>query len=125
MDSNRLCNCRCHRVGTQMRHFSACCNRTYEKYLNQDGSLIGVNPVKVKIKVEGPVMSGKTTIAQAICKMLIDQGIKATAPDPEMSDEALLKMQFEAPDVISKRLSDKDLEVEIEIVTIQTRREYV
>lgn len=81
--------------------------------------------MKVKIKVEGPVMAGKTTIAQAICKMLLDQGIKVTAPDPEMTEEALLKMQLEAPDVISKRLGNKNLDVEIEVVTIQTRREYI
>jgi hypothetical protein len=38
MEDFRLCKCRCHREGMKVMHFSACCNRTYAKYLNNDGS---------------------------------------------------------------------------------------
>ena len=34
-----ICECECHKKGQTIMHFMACCELTYEKYLNEDGSL--------------------------------------------------------------------------------------
>lgn len=38
-----VCTCECHVEGMMVMHCMPCCNYTYEKYLNEDGTL---NPVK-------------------------------------------------------------------------------
>lgn len=35
---DKICKCRCHTKDMKVMHFRACCNYTYEKYLNTDGS---------------------------------------------------------------------------------------
>lgn len=38
---NGLCDCSCHTIGTRVMHFMACCNLTYQKYLNSDRYIEG------------------------------------------------------------------------------------
>jgi len=34
-----ICMCMCHRKGFSMMHIRACCEFTYEQYINEDGSV--------------------------------------------------------------------------------------
>jgi hypothetical protein len=39
VNPNELCKCGCHIKGVVMMHCMPCCDLTYEKYINTDGSL--------------------------------------------------------------------------------------
>lgn len=34
----KVCSCTCHQDGWTSMHFMACCNFTYDKYINEDGT---------------------------------------------------------------------------------------
>ena len=36
---DRICTCRCHTKGLIVRHIAPCCQFTYQKYINEDGSI--------------------------------------------------------------------------------------
>lgn len=38
MNEILICDCECHVHGQSCMHFMACCELTYEKYINADGS---------------------------------------------------------------------------------------
>ena len=38
-DNIGMCKCKCHIKGTRIIHCISCCNLTYQKYLNEDGTL--------------------------------------------------------------------------------------
>jgi len=39
MSDKKICTCDCHKKGNAVMHFAACCDLTYEKYINEDGSI--------------------------------------------------------------------------------------
>lgn len=39
MDNKEICKCECHKKGTNISHITSCCDFTYEKYINEDGSI--------------------------------------------------------------------------------------
>lgn len=34
-----ICKCECHMIDVEAMHFMACCQYTYEKYINIDGTI--------------------------------------------------------------------------------------
>jgi hypothetical protein len=36
---DKICRCWCHGKGSSVMHMMACCEFTYEKYINSDGSV--------------------------------------------------------------------------------------
>lgn len=55
-----ICRCHCHVKGSAVMHFMPCCRFTYEKYLNEDGSidlevykkLVESSGIKVRLQEE-------------------------------------------------------------------------
>ena len=41
LEVHTICTCECHKVGLDVMHCMPCCGFTYQKYINEDGSLIG------------------------------------------------------------------------------------
>ena len=39
MEEDKICRCRCHTKGSSVRHMKPCCDYTYEKYIDEDGSI--------------------------------------------------------------------------------------
>ena len=39
-DGIKLCDCDCHKEGTEIMHFLSCCNFCYDKYLTKDGKVV-------------------------------------------------------------------------------------
>lgn len=35
---SKICTCMCHQKGTTTMHMMACCQYTYQNYINEDGS---------------------------------------------------------------------------------------
>ena len=39
IDKDKVCTCDCHKKGFDVMHMMACCEHTYKKYINDDGSI--------------------------------------------------------------------------------------
>ncbi len=37
--NKEICTCECHKKGFSVLHMTSCCDLTYEKYINEDGSI--------------------------------------------------------------------------------------
>jgi hypothetical protein len=46
--NDNVCKCLCHEKGAEVMHFMPCCEYTYGKYINEDGSIDEIEYTKVK-----------------------------------------------------------------------------
>lgn len=37
--NKEICTCECHKKGSNILHMTSCCDFTYEKYINEDGTI--------------------------------------------------------------------------------------
>ena len=48
----KICTCPCHKEGVEMMHMVACCNLTYEKYINKENKISEKKLIEIFEKIE-------------------------------------------------------------------------